>query len=365
MQLVPQWAPNIHPLIIHFPIALLIIALLADLGVILFKKWGWLKNAAVSLYVLGALGAIVAYFTGKEAADVVSLPPAAHPIINRHADLALYATLFFGIYALIRLFLFWKKWDTKRLTVGLLLLVAAAGYGLVQQTAEQGGMLVFKYGVGTLPAKTDSLNTAAAAEKAEAPEIAIADNGSWSWRGKADQLEQFTLLQGQRNNLRLQASAIKNALTINVLSTEPFLLTFGPKLANVQLVASVDVDNFSGSISLVHHVKDSATYEFFAVGNGRAQLGRVENGKTRVFDSEKATTQGWITLKAVGSTGHFRGYINDKLIVHGHAKDLPPGTTGLAFSGSGSIHIANFDVISLDEAPMMMNMEKMGMSHQE
>jgi uncharacterized membrane protein len=30
MNLVPEWAPNVHPLVVHFPIALVIAAALAD-----------------------------------------------------------------------------------------------------------------------------------------------------------------------------------------------------------------------------------------------------------------------------------------------------------------------------------------------
>ncbi len=166
------------------------------------------------------------------------------------------------------------------------------------------------------------------------------------------------------NNLRIEASANESALTISVLSSEQYLLTFGPQLANVQLVAKVKLDNFDGRFSLVHHVKDPATYGFLAIQANQAQLGRMIDGKVRSFDTGKITPQGWTTLKAVSSTGHYRGYVNDKLVVHGHAKDLPPGTTGFAFSGVGSIQIANIEVISLDEGPMM-NMEQMDMSQQE
>ena len=31
MELVPEWAPNIHPMIVHFPIAILLAAIGADL----------------------------------------------------------------------------------------------------------------------------------------------------------------------------------------------------------------------------------------------------------------------------------------------------------------------------------------------
>jgi len=365
MQLLPDWAPNVHPLIIHFPIVLLLIAVVADLSALLFKKADWLRKSAVSLYVLSALGAIVTYFTGKQAADIVTFPPPSYPVISKHADLALYTTLFFSIYALIRLFLFWKKWDTKRWTTGLLFLIAAGGYILVQQTAEQGGMLVYKYGVGTAAAKTDSVSSLQAA-KVKAPEIVIADNGSWTWPGDDDSFQQFKLVQGQANNLRIQESANGNALTINVLSSKPFLLTFGPQLANVQLVAKVNLDNFKGRFLLVHHVMNSSRFGFLEIEANQATLGQVDNDQIRSFDSGKFSPQGWITLKAVSSSGHYRGYVNDKLIVHGHGSDLPNGTTGIAFSGNGSIQISRIEVVSLDKTPMMnMKQGHMEQGHME
>ena len=41
MQLIPEWAPNIHPLIIHFPIALLLFAVFTDTLSVWFQK-DWL-----------------------------------------------------------------------------------------------------------------------------------------------------------------------------------------------------------------------------------------------------------------------------------------------------------------------------------
>ena len=31
LQILPEWAPNIHPMLVHFPIGLLVIAVLMDL----------------------------------------------------------------------------------------------------------------------------------------------------------------------------------------------------------------------------------------------------------------------------------------------------------------------------------------------
>jgi len=352
MQLLPQWAPNIHPLIIHFPIVLLLTAVVADLGALLFKKSAWLQKTAITLYGFGGLSAVVTYFTGKQAADMVTFPAASYPVIGRHADLALYTSIFFGIYALVRLFLYWKKWDAKKGIAVLLFLIAAAGYGLLQQTAEQGGMLVYKYGVGTQAVKADSAATPTA-KNVGALEIIVTENGSWAWNGDAASFKQFAYLRGKPDSLRVQASADGKGLTMEILSPGPFLMTFGPQLANIEMTAQVNLDAFNGRFALVHHVTATEARDFFAIKNGQAVLGRTENGRERSFDTGAVPATAWLTLKAVGSGGHYRGYVNDKLVVHGHGKDLPPGAIGFAFSGKGKIRMAGLRVTSLDETPVM------------
>ena len=59
MNLVPDWAPNIHPLLVHFPIALLYAAIAVDLVGCACWCNKPLRQAATLLYGLGAVGAIV------------------------------------------------------------------------------------------------------------------------------------------------------------------------------------------------------------------------------------------------------------------------------------------------------------------
>ena len=84
MSLVPGWAPNLHPLIIHFPIALLFAAAMVDLVDALFERPAWLGVGATSLYLVGAAAAVVAYLTGRQAAATVFVPGMAHPIVEDH-----------------------------------------------------------------------------------------------------------------------------------------------------------------------------------------------------------------------------------------------------------------------------------------
>jgi uncharacterized membrane protein len=88
MPLLPSWAPNVHPLVIHFPIVLLIAAAAVDLVDALFERPAWLSAAATSLYTAGAAAAVAAYLT-EQAGATALVPGMAHPVINDHRSWAL------------------------------------------------------------------------------------------------------------------------------------------------------------------------------------------------------------------------------------------------------------------------------------
>ena len=57
MTLLPDWAPNLHPLVIHFPIAWWIAAVLVDLVALAFPRAAWADTVASFLYPAGACSA--------------------------------------------------------------------------------------------------------------------------------------------------------------------------------------------------------------------------------------------------------------------------------------------------------------------
>ncbi len=147
MGLLPDWAPGIHPLIIHFPIALL--ALAVGLTVLdLFYSQKWLQNATLGLYVLGSVSALAAYFSGRDAADSIGLNLKAEVAIGTHSDWGLYTLMYFGLLTLTYFVVkFILKQNTMTIRV-LLAIMAMAGFFILAQTADYGGRLVFEYGLG-------------------------------------------------------------------------------------------------------------------------------------------------------------------------------------------------------------------------
>ena len=103
MSLIPDWAPNLHPLIIHFPIALLFAAAMVDLVDAVFERPAWLGSGAASLYLVGAGATVVAYLTGQQAAATVFVPGMAHPMVEDHRAWALLTVWYVGIVAVVRL----------------------------------------------------------------------------------------------------------------------------------------------------------------------------------------------------------------------------------------------------------------------
>lgn len=146
LQILPEWAPNIHPLIIHFPIAVLTTAVLFDF---IYQIWdrNWLSKSSLALYLLGTLSSLAAFLTGKLAADSVNMPMQAELTVSNHSDMAQYTLIFFALYSLIRILFWWKSKLAKLVKIAFLIF-ALLGLLLLFKTADLGGKLVYKYGVG-------------------------------------------------------------------------------------------------------------------------------------------------------------------------------------------------------------------------
>jgi len=362
MNLLPEWAPNIHPLLVHFPIALLFTAVLLDAIALLFrKKTPALQIGAVIVYVLGALGALAAFFTGREAADSVQLPAAAQTILTEHADLGTWTVWFFGIYALVRIgvLLFDKK---ARVALWLpLLFVGAGGLFLVWETAEHGAQMVFQHGVGVQvvevenPVEHEHDDNGDEHEHSEADSAAtatptVAENGSWTWQptGSAKGMDRvFNWLSGSGEAASIRTEGDRGSVLALQPADTPQFFVYDQPLASLQADVLVNLDDFDGSFRLTHHVQDADTYGFLAIEDGMMKQGRVDNGEMTVMEEKPFTASGWQTLRVVADKTHFRGYADGTLITHGHGDAPAPGTVGLRLDGTGIAFIKSLDVQSL------------------
>jgi len=152
MSPLPSWAPNFHPLVVHFPIVLVIVAAVVDLIDVMFKRPGGLGAAASSLYVAAAVAVGATYVTGIQAASTVFVPGMAHPVVDAHREWALVTVWYCAAVAIVRLAARRGGPPLARSLRVLLLLAGLLGVVLLQQTAERGAQLVYQYGVGVIGA---------------------------------------------------------------------------------------------------------------------------------------------------------------------------------------------------------------------
>jgi uncharacterized membrane protein len=156
MSLLPSWAPNLHPLVVHFPIVLLFTAVLVDIVYTVFERPAWLAPGVTSLSVAGALAVIAAYLTGSQASTTVYIPGMAHPAVESHETWALVTTGYFILAVLIRWSARMAGFPRNRRQRAWLVVGGLVGLLLLYQTAERGARLVFEYGVGVIGAPGQS-----------------------------------------------------------------------------------------------------------------------------------------------------------------------------------------------------------------
>lgn len=144
-------ATHLHAMIIHFPIALLIVGFLSEI-IGLFTGKDFFKTAAFYLLILGALGTIAAYVTGGYAGEGIEEGPLLEPM-NLHKQAALFTIWFSIITVLFMSTVFYFKLH-KPLVKGIGFLLYMLLVIAVARTGYLGGQLVFSHGAGvelTLP----------------------------------------------------------------------------------------------------------------------------------------------------------------------------------------------------------------------
>ena len=146
MAIVPGWAPNLHPLVVHFPIGLLVTAAVVDCLGLMAHGRPAIREIATLLYCTGAALAVIVYFTGRAAADGLVIPSEINSLVNEHADWAFRTTWFFVFFASLRLTVSYILQPKPAVMVGMFVL-ALVGIGLLSKTVERGAGLVFQHGL--------------------------------------------------------------------------------------------------------------------------------------------------------------------------------------------------------------------------
>lgn len=147
-----EFLSQLHPQVVHFPIAFMVVYALLEITGILSGKEFFQKAAYLFLF-LGVLTAVLAVITGNQAAEIASKwkeKGAVIPtkLISEHEEFATITMWYFTGLLALRTFLFLKK-KFRGTVQYLFILLAVIGLYLVYQTGDHGGKLVYDHGVGT------------------------------------------------------------------------------------------------------------------------------------------------------------------------------------------------------------------------
>lgn len=138
-----------HPQVVHFPIAILIVALLFEAVSCFWKKESF-TLASLILLILGTIGAFVAMQTGEAAADIAKKITGIGSTLHEHEEMAeLVAYLYLTITIIKASIMKFKKdilpWRLFIL-VGMLV-----GTFFIFRVGHYGGQLVYEWGAGVKP----------------------------------------------------------------------------------------------------------------------------------------------------------------------------------------------------------------------
>lgn len=167
----PDWN-GMHPVFVHFPVALLLVApLLLIVALAARDAWRPWAFAALALMALGAVSAWLAVGSGHAAGQLVDRTPELERAISAHEALALTTrNLWTLLTLLLALVVLMPAWLRRPLPAGLritafLLVVAlsAAGASWLARTADTGGRLVHTSGVRAMVEAPRTPDTAAVA----------------------------------------------------------------------------------------------------------------------------------------------------------------------------------------------------------
>ncbi len=134
---------NIHPLIVHFPIALLSSFLIMELLGKLLKSDKFFVASTWMLY-LGAIGAFASVCAGLLAEETIPHGKTVHEILENHKNIGI------SVLVLSVILSGWRSIHGKQLSgmaSALNLLLAILMVSLLTVGADLGGQMVYKYGV--------------------------------------------------------------------------------------------------------------------------------------------------------------------------------------------------------------------------
>jgi uncharacterized membrane protein len=140
----------LHPAVVHFPIALLLLGLVLAVGAVFVRRWRLPWLAAVVL-VAGALGSVVATVTGGEDEERVNeSSPGTEQVLEAHeewGETTRNVAVFAAVVAVAAALTANIRAVGRALSVLTAVVAIFAAYS-VAQAGHYGGELVYRHGAG-------------------------------------------------------------------------------------------------------------------------------------------------------------------------------------------------------------------------
>lgn len=164
---IPSW-DGLHPIIIHFPIALLLVVpLIILIGVFVPKSGRAFMISAFILMLIGTVATFIAVSTGDAAGELAEHMNNVESVLEEHEELAettrsvfTALTIVFGVILFAPML--FKKELSRVISIPLnlaFLVFYGSGVVLLMNTAHQGGRLVHELGVRAVMASTAGTGT--------------------------------------------------------------------------------------------------------------------------------------------------------------------------------------------------------------
>jgi uncharacterized membrane protein len=137
---------HLHPMIVHFPVALITVGFIAEVISLFFKKEKCLSKTGFYLMVLGTLAAIAAWSSGQlftshpTEGEIVS-------IFQKHATGALITMILMIIGSSFRIWLLVQKKEETQLK-WIAFCFYLMGFAAVTFTGYMGGTMVYDFMIG-------------------------------------------------------------------------------------------------------------------------------------------------------------------------------------------------------------------------
>jgi uncharacterized membrane protein len=135
-----EFLAGIHPKVVHFPIAFLMLYPLMELIFIFIAK-DFFSKAAMLFLAIGVIGSLFAVLSGNQAFEMVTnWTDEGKEIFSSHQTFANLAVWYFSALLVIRYFLFVKKKLNSKI-ISVIFILSLLGVYFVYQAGNYGGKL--------------------------------------------------------------------------------------------------------------------------------------------------------------------------------------------------------------------------------